>query len=182
MKIINYKYFLILLLGVMTTITSCSVGNKVIPDPAGNITVDTSGTLGSFNIIVTGDTNFTANLISDTTSNILGNYIFNDSIQIVGLSTDGNSVIGFSTFSSGVGTYYTETAPPEMTSAAFLYQLKVNGVKKTYFMLHGKIIITENNTSTGTIRGSFDVNNEYVANADRTLFIRANFLLRYKVR
>jgi len=179
MKITFEKYYIVLMLALASIASSCSVGNKVIPDPTGNIPVDTSGTLGSLNIIVTGDTNFNATLISDTSSTV-GNFIVNDSIQIIGVET--NAAILFSTFSSNVGTYYTETAPPELTSAVFLFQLKVNGITKRYFMPHGKIIITENNTSTGIVKGSFDVNNEYVATADRILHIRANFVLRYKVK
>ena len=179
MKVLFKKYYFILLLAWVSIIASCSVDNKIIPDPIGNISVDTTGTLGSLNIIVTGDTNFNATLLSDTSSTV-GNFIVNDSLQIIGVET--NSAILFSTFSSSVGTYYTETAPPDLTSAFFIYQLKVNGVNRRYIMPHGKIIITENNTSNGTVRGSFDVNNEFVASADRTLFIRANFVLRYKVK
>jgi hypothetical protein len=179
MKISIKKYYLVLLLIVTAIISSCSVGNKVIPDPAGNIVVDTSGTLGSLTLIVTGDTSFNVTLISDTSSAV-GNFIVNDSLQIIGVET--NSAILFSTADNVPGTYYTETAPPDITTAVFLFQLKVNGITKRYFMPHGKIIITENNTSTGIVRGSFDVNNEFVASADRTLFLRANFILRYKVK
>lgn len=181
MKITFNKYYFVLILSIMAIISSCSVGNKVIPDPAGNISVDTTGILGSFNIIVTGDTSFTANLISDTSS-VLGNFIVNDSIQIIGSTTDASSIIGFSTYNSAVGTYYLDMSPPEITSALFILQLKINGVKKRYYMIHGKIIITENDATTGIVKGSFDVNNEYMPTADKTLYIRAYFTLRYKVR
>ena len=158
---------------------SCKVGNKVIPDPTGNIPVDTTGTLGSFTMIVTGDTSFNVTMISDTSSTT-GNFVVNDSLQILGL--DANNVVAFSTAESVAGTYYTETAPPDITSAVFIYQVKIGTVVKRYFMPHGKIIITENDAVTGVVKGSFDVNNEFVTTADRTLFLRANFVLRYKVR
>lgn len=178
MKINTKKYYTSLLIAFTVFIASCSVGNKVIPDPTGNIPVDPTATLGSFNLFVTGDTNYTATLLSDT-SDAIGNFIVNDSLQVI--ATDGTNTLLFSTFDKVPEIYYTETAPPEITTALFIFQTKFAGVTRRFFMTHGNITITENDEENGVVKGSFDVNNEYTA-SDKILFLRANFILRYKVK
>lgn len=178
MKIKAKIYYSTLLFAIAVFISSCNVGNKVIPDPIGNIPVDTTATLGSFNLIVSGDTNYNASLTSDTSSTI-GNFIVNDSIQI--LATDGTNTLLFSTFDKAPNIYYTETSPPEITSAIFIFQTKFGGITRRFFMTHGNITITENDETNGIIKGSFDVNNEFTT-SDKILFLRSNFVLRYKVK
>ncbi|HQV78380.1 MAG TPA: hypothetical protein PLJ42_08855 [Chitinophagales bacterium] len=171
------NYLLAFLCSCAAIITSCSVGNKIIPDPFGRIPVDTTASLGSFTLIVTGDTAFNTKIITDSTFNT----IKDDSLIIVGADnlTATNVLLYFGTLSSEPGTYYVETTPPGITSALFLARIKINGVFRSYLMTHGTIVIESNDISTNTIRGRFDVNNEF-AGADKTLFMRADFILNYK--
>ena len=177
MKFVFKNFYSILLLAFVAMVSSCSVGNKVIPDPGGNIIVDTTGSLGSFNLIVTGDTSYVVNLLSDTSSAV-GNFIVDDSLQVLGLGT--NTSVLFTTFKSEVGTYYVETSPPGITGGIFVLQEKIGSVVKRYFMIHGKIIITENDTVNKIVKGSFDVNNEFATGSPKLFFLRANFVLRYQ--
>ncbi len=178
MKISAKIYYTTLLFAFIVFIASCDVGNKEIPDPIGNIPVDTTASLGSFNLIVTGDTNYTATLLSDT-SEAIGNFIVNDSLQVIG--SDGTSTLLFSTFNKLPDIYYTETSPPEITSALFIFQTKFGGVIRRFLMTHGNITITDNDEINGIVKGSFDVNNEFTP-SDKILFLRANFILNYKVK
>ncbi|MEZ5025410.1 MAG: hypothetical protein R2739_02425 [Chitinophagales bacterium] len=158
-------------------ISACTVGNKIIPDPNGKTFVDTMGTLGNFTLIVTGDTSFTTNILSDSILNV----VKDDSLVVVGADSLVNTkiIVSFATASADTGTYLTETSPPGITTAVFGTRLLINGVPRIYLMTHGKIIISENDTINNTVKGSFDVNNEF-SGADKTLFMRANFYLRYK--
>lgn len=178
MKIKSKIYFSILFFAIAIFVSSCDVGNKVIPNPNGNTTVDINPVLGSLNLIVTGDTSYTATLLSDTSS-LIGNAIVNDSLQI--LASDGTNTLFFTTFKDTIGTYYTETSPPEITSALFIFQTKFDGAIKRFLLGHGSIIITSNDRTNKTIKGSFDVNNEF-SNDAKILNLKSNFLLRYQDR
>jgi hypothetical protein len=175
------KYYLlaVALLGVV--FTSCSVGNKDIPTPGGgNTGVDTSNTtLNSFQIIVTGDTSFVMNVVTADSLNS----ITDDSVVVAGVELNGTRVVGimgFKTFASAPGTYLTETAPPDITKAEFGILRTIRGVRKIYSMNHGSIVITEHNTTDKTVKGRFDVNNEYNVTAGGVyLRCRGTFYIKY---
>lgn len=171
------KYSIIVSVLLVAVLSACSVGNKVIPDPFGSIPVDTTGSLGNFTMIVTGDTAFNINILSDSTLN----QIKDDSLIVIGADalTNTKVLLYFGTLSSEPGTYYTETAPPGITSALFLARIKINGVFKSYLLQHGTIKIESKDVVNKIIKGRFDVNNEN-AGADLTLYMRANFSITYK--
>lgn len=165
---------------IATVISACSVGNKAIPNPGGVIGVDTSNTtLNKFQIIVTGDTSFVMNITAIDTLNSL----VDDSLGVAGIEMDGNKLaglVGFKTYSSAPGTYLTELTPPGITSAEFGIIKVINGVRRIFVMPHGKIIISEHNIAAKEVKGSFDVNNEFVSEATKTLRCRGSFYIKYK--
>ncbi len=165
----QYSFFLTALISLV--LFSCSVDNKNIPDPGGNLFVDTTGTLGSFYLNVSGDTSYTLNIIAVDT-------VVLDSLGVAGADPVSRDQIIFNTAKAEVGTYYTEQSPPGITGAIFLFRKKIPTGFKVYPMLHGKIVISSVDLNTKIISGSIDVNNEYVASADRLYRLRGNFSLK----
>ncbi|HMV15122.1 MAG TPA: hypothetical protein PKK18_03290 [Chitinophagales bacterium] len=174
----TYKYLIILLFIAIST--ACSVGNKVIPNPGGISGVDTSNTtLNAFQIIVTGDTSF---IMSITSIDSL-NGVYDDSLIVAGLELSGPTLaggVGFKTFSSSTGDYLTEETPPGINTAQFGILKTIRGVRKIFFMNHGRISITEHNLADKTVKGSFDVNNEFNLTGDIYLRCRGNFYIKYQ--
>lgn len=176
----NFRYYGILLALLVALVSACSVGNKVIPDPGGNSNVDTTNTsLNTFNIIVSGDTSFVMSILSVDSLNS----IQDDSLVMTGFELSGATVIGafgFKTYASAPGEYLTEGSPPGITKAEFGILKTIRGARKIYGMNHGKIIITEHDVVAKTIKGSFDVNNEFNITANIYLRCRGNFYLSYQ--
>ena len=174
------RYYIVLLTIVVAALTSCSVGNKFIPDPGGNIGVDTTNTtLNSFKVYVTGDTSFTMNI---TTVDSLNNVV-DDSLIVTGYELTGSSLtglFGFKTYSSDVGSYLTEGSPPGITAAEIGIVKTLNGVRKIYTMNHGTIIITLHDATAKIVKGHFDVNNQYGIGADRYLRAVGYFYIKYQ--
>lgn len=176
----SFRYFYILVVLAALFATACSVGNKDIPDPGGVTGVDTSNTtLNSFQVIVSGDTSFIMSVITADSLNAISN----DSLVVAGAEIVGTSlsgIVGFKTYSSEAGTYLTEGAPPGITSAEFGILKTIRGVRKIYPMNHGTITITEHNFSAKTVKGRFDVNNEFNITANVYLRCRGNFYIKYQ--
>lgn len=176
----TFRYYILLFALIVTVLTSCSVGNKYIPDPGGGIGVDTTNTsLNSFKVYITGDTSFTMNI---TTADSL-NTIIDDSLIVTGYEITGSSLtglFGFKTFSSAEGSYLTEGSPPGITAAEIGIVKTLNGVRKIYTMNHGTITITLNDPSLKIIKGHFDVNNLYGIGADRYLRAVGYFFIKYQ--
>lgn len=172
------KYYGFLFALLVAFISSCSVGNKEIPAPGGNIFVDTTGgTLGAFTVIISGDTTLNKTIYSDTTLNL----VRNDSLIVGGVDalTNTSVLVYFATASSEPGVYYIDPTAPAEPTAAFLARIKIGGAQKNYLMPHGKITILSKDITNKIIRGSFDVNNDNTHVAD-TLYMRANFSVQYK--
>ena len=165
------KYCFILFLTVIAMLSGCSVDNKNIPEPGGNINVDTSGTLGIFYLNVTGDSSYLLTVIAVDT-------VVQDSLVVLGADAAIRDEIVFSTSKAVVGTYYTEQSPPGITGGYFLFRKKIASGYKNYLMLHGKIVIASIDASSGVIRGSIDVNNEYVTTADKLYKLKGNFQIK----
>lgn len=161
----------VLLLTFVAMISACSVNNKSIPDP-GNVNVDTSGTLGTFYVNVTGDSSYLLTVIAVDT-------IVQDSFTVIGGDFTRRDEIIFTTAQAVPGTYYTEQSPPGITGAVFLYRKRLSTGYKNYAMFHGKIVIASVDLATKVVRGSFDVNNQYVTSADHVYFLKGNFTLKY---
>jgi hypothetical protein len=174
------KYYGVLFALFVAILTSCSVGNKVIPDPGGNANVDTSNTtLNSFKVFVSGDTSFIMNIVTADSLNT----VKDDSLLVAGIELNGTAlagIFGLKTYSSAVGTYLTEGAPPGITTAELGIVKTINGVRRIYGMNHGTITITEHDLTAKTVKGRFDVNNEY--NITATIYLRCTgyFYIRYQ--
>lgn len=165
---------IVLSLVIIAGISSCTVGNKVIPDPGGGGIVDTTGTIGTFYLNLTGDTSYLLTVVAVDT-------IVEDSLVVIGGDLTIKDQVLFSIAKAEVGTYYTEQSPPGITGAVFIYRKRVITGYKNYAMLHGKIVITSVDIVTGVIKGSIDVNNEYVAGADKYYRLRGNFMIKVQV-
>lgn len=152
-------------------VSACSVDNKSIPDPGGNIVVDTTGTLGSFYVNVSGDTTYVLNIVASDT-------VARDSFGVAGADLTTRDEIVFATASPNPGVYYTEQSPPGITGAIFVFRKKIPQGYRNYPMLHGKVEITSLNGDTRVIRGNFDVNNQYVTTADKYLRLSGSFILK----
>lgn len=145
----------------------------------GGIVDTTNTTLNSFKVFVTGDTSFVMNIISADSLNS----VVDDSLLVAGLELSGTSlagVVGFKTFSSEVGTYLTEGAPPGITTAEFGILKTIRGARRIYGMNHGTITITEHDVTAKTVKGRFDVNNEYNITANIYLKCTGYFYIRYE--
>ncbi len=165
------KFIIVLLVAIVAALSSCSVGNKDIPDPNGTGTVDTTGTIGSFYLNVTGDTTYLLNILAVDT-------VVLDSFVLAGADATTRDQIVFATNSINPGIYYTEQAPPQLTTAYFIFRRRVPTGYRNYLMIHGSITITSFDVSTGVIRGKIDVNNQYLPNVDKTLFLKGNFVMK----
>ena len=174
-------HFALLLLLFTLAVSSCSVGNKDIPDPNGNISVDTSA--AGFIITVrdttdTKDSTYSVKILSDTSS-IIGNRINNDTLEILGVDalTGTKHTVIFITYSSEPGSYPTDLTPVGINKAIFIYKTTINSVSQNYFMIHGNINITEKDTIAKVVKGNFDVNNKDADGVGKS--VRSNFSLRY---
>lgn len=152
-------------------LSACSVDNKNIPDPGGNIGVDTTGTIGSFYLNVSGDTSYILNIVATDT-------VAQDSFGVAGADLSTRDEIVFTTAKADVGTYYTEQSPPGITGSLFIFRKKIPTGYRNYPMFHGKIEITSINSNSGVIRGTIDVNNKYVTTADKYIRLTGNFALK----
>lgn len=174
------KYYSIYFLASLFLLSACSVGNKVIPDNTGNAQVDTTNTtLNAFTIFVTGDTTFTMNIVSADSLNIVNN----DSLIVAGIELNGSALAGlagFKTFSDTVGNYLVESSPPGITKAEFGIIKTINGVRKLFPMNHGSITITSHNVATKEVKGSFDVNNEFIVPPAMHLVCKGHFYIKYQ--
>ena len=174
------RYYTVLFALIAAILTSCSVGNKVIPDPGGNSGVDNTNTaLNTFNIIVSGDTSFIMSVTSIDSLNTLED----DSLVVSGFEFSGTTVVGifgFKTFASAPGVYLTEGAPPGITTAEFGILKTIRGARRIYSMNHGSVTITEHDVTAKTVKGSFDVNNEFNITANIFLRCRGNFYIKYQ--
>lgn len=176
----SFRYYILLFALTIAVLTSCSVGNKIIPDPGGISGVDTTNTtLNTFNLIVTGDTSFVMTVISVDSLNTLEN----DSLIMTGFELNGTVVVGafgFKTYASAPGVYLTEGAPPGITAAEFGILKTIRGARRIYSMNHGSITITEHDVAAKTVKGKFDVNNEFNLTANIYMRCRGNFYLSYQ--
>ncbi len=176
----SHKYYGLLLVIFIAALTSCSVGNKVIPDPGGITGVDTTNTtLNTFTVFVTGDTSFIMNITSIDSLNTLED----DSLIIAGYELNGTALaglFGFKTYGSSPGTYLTEQAPPGITQAEFGIVKTINGARRIYSMNHGSVTITEHDRTAKTVKGRFDVNNQYNITATRYLRCTGYFYIKYQ--
>lgn len=174
------KYYAILLTLFAAIMTSCSVGNKDIPDPGGNSTVDTTNTtLNSFKVFVTGDTSFVMTVSSIDSLNTLED----DSLVVAGYELNGRTVsgiVGFKTFASSPGTYITEGSPPGITTAEFGILKTIRGLRRIYSMNHGTVTITSHDVAAKTVKGRFDVNNQYNISANIYLRCTGYFYIKYQ--
>ncbi len=174
------KYYSILFTFFIAILTSCSVGNKVIPDSAGNSDVDTTNTtLNSFKVYVTGDTSFVMTITTVDSINTL----LDDSLIVSGFELNGAALaglVGFKTYSSSADSYLVEGAPPGITQAEFGLIKTINGVRRLYTMNHGTVTITSHDFVTKTVKGRFDVNNEYNITADRFFKCKGYFYIKYQ--
>lgn len=178
--------FYALLFGVFSIIlaTSCSVGNKNIPLPNGlngdSVMIDTSSALiNKFQVVVTGDTSFIMSVSApDSLISIKDDSVGVGALELNGAVLEG--FFGFKTFASAPGEYPTETAPPGATKAESVIIKLLKGSRRPLFMNHGKVVITEHDLSTKTIRGYLDVNNQYFPNAHIYLRCQAAFYIRYR--
>jgi hypothetical protein len=168
------KYSFILLSTLVLIISACSVDNKSIPNPGGNIGVDTTAGTGTFYMNVTGDTSFVLTVVAVDT-------IIQDSLGVIGADLTTKDEIIFTTGKAEPGIYYVEQSPPGITGAVFIFRKKVSSGYKIYPMLHGQIVISSIDFSTGIVTGSFDVNNKYVTTADRLYQMKANFVLKFNI-
>ncbi|MFN8261684.1 MAG: hypothetical protein U0X41_12170 [Chitinophagales bacterium] len=173
-------HYMVLFAFLASVLTSCSVGNKDIPTPGGNSNVDTtSAALNTFNMIVSGDTSFIMTITSIDSLNTLQD----DSLLISGFEFSGTSVVGifgFKTYASNPDTYITEGSPPGIKTADFGILKTIRGVRKIYDMNHGTITITEHDVTAKTVKGKFDVNNEFNVTANIFLRCRGNFYIKYQ--
>jgi hypothetical protein len=165
------KYFWLFLPFLAAFAVSCSVDNKSIPDPGGNQPVDTTGVPGTFYLTVSGDTSYLLTIVAVDS-------IINDSLGIAGADLITRDQVIFNTAKAEAGTYYTEQSPPGITGGVFIFRQRTNGAFRNYAMLHGKIVISSFDQSTGIITGNVDVNNQYVTSADKLLYIRGNFSVK----
>jgi hypothetical protein len=169
------KRYGFVLTGVIALLLSaCSVDNKNIPDPGGNINVDTTGTIGSFYLNVSGDTSYVLNIVAVDT-------VAQDSFGVAGADVTTRDEILFSTAKAEPGIYYTEQSPPGITGAVFIFRKKISLGYRNYPMFHGKIELTSVNTTSGVVRGTIDVNNKYVTTADRYIRLTGTFILKLRV-
>lgn len=169
-RLSTYCFLFIAVIVAMTA--SCSVDNKTIPDPGGNIPVDTSGNAGAFYLNVSGDTTYRMTIFGTGS-------LRNDSFIVLGADTTSKDQILFGTFKSEPGVYLTEQTPPSSTGAVFLYRKKEPTVYKNYLMVHGNITISSVDTTARLVRGSVNVNNIDVSGVDRFYTITGNFAIRY---
>lgn len=176
----RFGYSIAVMTFIVAIISACSVGNKVIPNPGGAGGVDTSNTtLNNFQIIVTGDTSFIMNITTVDTVNS----IVDDSLLVAGIELNGSKVgglMGFKTYGSNPNTYLTELSPPGITTAEFGIIKEIKGSSKIFTMQHGNITITEHNAAEKTVKGSFDVNNEFNTAGLPYLRCRGSFYIRYQ--
>ena len=168
----NKKYSFILLIAFLAIISACSVDNKSIPDPGGNIGVDTTGTLGTFYLNLTGDSSYLLTIVAVDTIN-------QDSFAVAGADFTRRDEIVFSTAQAVPGTYYTEQSPPGITTAVFIFRKRLSTGYRNYPMFHGKIVISSVDLTTKIIRGSIDVNNQYITTADHLYYLKGNFVMKY---
>src|SRR4051812_2743695 len=98
------KFIIVLSITIVAALTSCSVGNKNIPDPNGVGNVDTTGTIGQFYLNVTGDTSYLLTILAVDT-------VYLDSFIVAGEDATTRDQLVFATKSSSPGIYYTEQAP-----------------------------------------------------------------------
>lgn len=176
----SFRYSFLLTLLFALIMSSCSVGNKFIPDPGGVTGVDTSNTtLNAFQVIVTGDTSFVMSIITADSLNTISN----DSLVVAGAEIVGTAlsgIVGFKTYGTEPGTYLTEGAPPGITSAEFGILKTIRGARRIYPMNHGTVTITEHNLADKTVKGRFDVNNEFIIPPTLYLRCRGNFYIKYQ--
>ncbi|MDB5227735.1 MAG: hypothetical protein JWN78_1928 [Bacteroidota bacterium] len=165
------KYSFVLLLTLMAMISACSVNNKSIPDP-GNINVDTTGALGTFYLNVTGDSSYLLTVVAVDT-------IVQDSFAVAGADFTRRDEVVFTTGQAVPGTYYTEQSPPGITGAVFLYRKRLSTGYRNYAMFHGKVVISSVDLATKVVRGTIDVNNQYVTSADHVYYLKGNFIMKY---
>lgn len=156
-------FFLVLL----SAISACTVRNKPIPDPNGNIGVDTTGNIGTFFLNVTGDTSYLLTINAVDT-------IINDSLLVIGADLTTQDQVIFTTASIDIDTFHTDLSIPDK-GAIFIFRKRNHSSYSNYPMLKGTIIITAVNTTTKVLRGKIDVNNEDVPGADKFYTIKGNF-------
>ncbi|MCC6571722.1 MAG: hypothetical protein IT274_08875 [Chitinophagales bacterium] len=150
---------------------SCSVDNKSIPDPGGNIGVDTTGTIGTFFLNLTGDTSYLLTIVAVDT-------IVQDSLVVAGGDLTTKDQVVFSTAKAEPGTYYTEQSPPGITGAVCVFRKRIPSGFRNYPMLRGKIVISSVDPVSGVVRGNLDVNNKYVPNADKYYRLSGSFMIK----
>lgn len=166
----KYSYAFVLLISI--GIAACSVDNKAIPDPGGNVIVDTSGNSGVFYLDISGDTAYRMTIIGAAS-------ISNDSFIVLGADSTTLDQVLFGTISITPGVYLTEQDPPSTTGALFLFRKKELTIYKNYLMVHGNITISSVDTTSKIVRGSVDVNNTDVSGIDKHYIIQGNFAIKY---
>lgn len=168
--------FIILIIAVVAIISACSSGNKDIPDVV-DYSLSENAILNSFTLDVSGDTTFTSTMLTDS----LFNSISNDSVVIAAADalSNQNVVTLFGVLGTVPGTYSIENTDSTTVAGLFILQIRINNVMQSFPMTHGSIVIDENNTSTKTLRGKFDVSNDTIL-FDKYLRAKAVFKVAYR--
>lgn len=176
------KYFYIFAFGIVAILSSCSAGNKEIPDLFDITKIDsTNDILSIFNVYGVGDTSFTMTVSSlDSLAPGFVNSVKDDSIKIVGIQTTGTSLTGngiyITTYSTAPGVYSPDTTTGLPATAGVLIAKLTTG--NFYVMNKGYVRISEVNTTEKTIRGDLDVNNS--GNVSGKKFrVKAYFYVKY---
>jgi hypothetical protein len=167
MRTVLKNFSVVFVLSMIAGISACTVGNKAIPDPNGNIGVDTSGNIGTFFLNVTGDTSYLLTVVAADT-------VINDSLLIIGADLTTQDQVIFTTASTAIDTFYADQSVPGK-GTVFVFRKRNPASYSNYAMLKGTVIITAVNTTTKVLRGKIDVNNEGVPGADKTYYLKGNF-------
>lgn len=161
----SFVYIFIAICFILAGISSCSVGNKEIPDPTGNQIVDTSG-MSTINFDVSGDTSYSLQL------KVYIDTVINGALLVSGTDYTTKDSVTFATLKDSVGTYL-----PTLPSGLFVFSKKEASGHVRYPLTQGSISITQRDTSTRIYQGVINVNNNSTAGVPHYT-ISGNFIVK----
>ncbi len=147
----SFVYIFIAICITFAGISSCSVGNKEIPNPTGNQIVDTSG-MSTINLDVSGDTSYSLHL------KIYADTVVNSVLLVSGTDYTTQDSITFATLKDTVGVYI-----PNLPNGLFVFSKKQTSGHVRYPLTQGSISITQRDTSTRIYQGVINVNNNNIS-------------------
>lgn len=183
MKISIKKQFGIIAIVVVSMLSACSAGNKVIPDLFDITKIDsTNDVLSFFTVYGVGDTSFAMEVNSlDSLALDIKNTVQDDTIKIFAFQANGTAIttngIFISTYGTLPGVYSLDTIGGNPPKAGVLVERTTGGIS-IFQMNRGFVQIREIDSTAKTIKGDLDVNN-YANRSGKKLRVKAYFYMKY---